>query len=291
MDIQFRDVNYSYQAETPLAQPALHDINLNIKEGSFTAVIGKTGSGKSTLLQHFNALLLPTSGLIRIGDFVITPTTKGTSLKKLRRRVGIVFQFPEAQLFAQTVAEDIAFGPQNYGVNSRRAQEITREMIELVGLDAEYLERSPFELSGGQQRRVAIAGVLAVEPDVLILDEPTAGLDPQGRAELMRTFAKLNREMGKTIILVTHRMEDVAEYADQLIVMEDGAIATHASAREVFQNRELLERNNLDLPQVVKFAKALESKYGISFEAMPLTIDELAACLKNKLEVGGNDER
>jgi energy-coupling factor transport system ATP-binding protein len=290
MDIQFREVNYTYQAGTTFAQPALQNINLTIEFESFTAVIGKTGSGKSTLLQHFNALLQPTEGVVRIGGIVITPQTGNTSLKALRKKVGTVFQFPESQLFGQTVAEDIAFGPQNYGASEKQALAIARETLEQVGLDESFLDRSPFDLSGGQQRRVAIAGVLALEPDILVLDEPTAGLDPEGQKEMLEIFSRLNKEQNKTIILVTHRMEDVAQYADDVIVMEKGTAVRQAPPREIFTDEALLERNRLDVPDTIKFAFNLEKEYGWRFNPLPLTTDALAKALKNKFTLNLGDE-
>jgi energy-coupling factor transport system ATP-binding protein len=217
MDIHFEKVDFTYQPNTPFEQRALFDLNLTIKDGSYTAIVGHTGSGKSTLLQHLNALVKPTRGTVKIGDRVITPETDNKNLKPIRKKVGIVFQFPEAQLFEETVERDIAFGPQNFGVSEADAKELARKMITMVGLEESYLQRSPFELSGGQMRRVAIAGVLAMEPEVLVLDEPTAGLDPQGRREMMAMFEQLHKEQGMTIVLVTHLMDDVANYADHVI--------------------------------------------------------------------------
>ena len=204
MDIRFEQVDFTYQPNTPFEHRALFDINLAIKEGSFTALIGHTGSGKSTLLQHLNALLKPTKGTVNIGERVITPQTDNKNLKPIRKKVGIVFQFPESQLFEETVEKDIAFGPKNFGVSLEEANQIAKDTLKLVGLDESYLERSPFDLSGGQMRRVAIAGVLAMQPEVLVLDEPTAGLDPQGRKEMMDMFWRLHKERGLTLVLVTH---------------------------------------------------------------------------------------
>lgn len=290
MDIQFRDVSYTYEAGTPIAHTALKNINLSIQPHKFTAIIGKTGSGKSTLVQHLNALLKPTEGVVRMGSQAITSTTSDRQLKQLRKKVGTVFQFPEAQLFGQTVAEDIAFGPQNYGVSAGTALEIAKKSLTMVNLNASFLDVSPFDLSGGQQRRVAIAGVLALEPDVLVLDEPTAGLDPLGQKEMMEMFARFNNEMGMTIILVTHRMEHVAEYADDVIVINQGTIAKQGTPREIFADKTLLEANDLNLPKVVEFARKLKQKYNWNFDDMPLTTDDLAIALKKQLKQarGGN---
>ena len=281
MDIQFKDVSYTYQAGSPIAHTALKNINLTIQPHTITAVIGKTGSGKSTLVQHLNALLKPTSGVVRMGTRTITAQATDGQLKELRKKVGTVFQFPEAQLFGQTIAEDVAFGPQNFGASQKEAFAIAKETLSIVGLDASFLEQSPFDLSGGQQRRVAIAGVLALEPDVLVLDEPTAGLDPTGQMEMMELFSRLNKEMGTTIVLVTHRMEHVAEYADEAIVLDKGTIAKQGTPREIFEDLDLLKNNYLKVPKTVTFARALEERYGWSFDRMPLTTDELALALKD----------
>ena len=284
MDIQFKNVSYAYEAGTPIEHTALENINLTILSQKVTAIIGKTGSGKSTLVQHLNALLKPTEGVVRIDDRSITSTTTNRQLKALRKKVGTVFQFPEVQLFGQTIAEDIMFGPKNYGVREDEARQIARKTLELVGLDASFMERSPFDLSGGQQRRVAIAGVLALEPEILVLDEPTAGLDPKGQKEILDLFDRLNKEMGTTIILVTHQMEQVAEYADDVIVLEEGRIAKQGTPREIFADTELLSTNFLHVPQTVAFTHALEQEYKWPFPKMPLTTDDLAIDLKEYFE-------
>lgn len=227
--------------KTPFERLALYDINASIKEGSYVAVIGHTGSGKSTLLQHLNGLLKPTKGQISLGSTVIQAGKKNKDLKKLRKKVGIVFQFPEHQLFEETVLKDISFGPMNFGVKKEDAEQKAREMLQLVGLSEELLDRSPFELSGGQMRRVAIAGVLAMDPEVLVLDEPTAGLDPRGRKEIMDMFYELHQRGNLTTILVTHSMEDAAAYADEMIVMHKGTIQASGSPRDLFLKGEEME--------------------------------------------------
>jgi len=289
MEILFEDVSFTYQAGTPLAHTALKNINLTIEPQSFTAIVGKTGSGKSTLVRHLNALLKPTEGIVRLSDQAITPDTTDHHLKRLRKKVGTVFQFPEAQLFEQTVAEDIAFGPKNYGASDAEADQITRDILPLVDFDASYLDRSPFDLSGGQQRRVAIAGVLALEPEVLVLDEPTAGLDPQGQLEMMAMFSRLNKEQKTTIILVTHRMEHVAQYADDVVVLENGTRAKQGAPREIFSDAKLLARNDLNVPNTTDFAQKLEQAYGWSFEKTPITPDELAQALKHYFQIQAGD--
>ncbi|MBO0482142.1 energy-coupling factor ABC transporter ATP-binding protein [Candidatus Enterococcus courvalinii] len=275
MDIHFEKVNFTYQPNTPFEQRALFDIDLLIKEGSYTALVGHTGSGKSTLLQHLNALVKPTSGSVQIGDRKITPETDNKNLKPIRKKVGIVFQFPEAQLFEETVARDIAFGPKNFGVGEEVALEIAKAALIQVGLDETYLNRSPFELSGGQMRRVAIAGVLAMKPEVLVLDEPTAGLDPQGRKEMMEMFWQLHKEQKITIVLVTHLMDDVANYADFVYVLEKGKIVKSGEPREVFQDLNWLKEKQLGVPTATEFAELLSEK-GITMSELPLTAEELA---------------
>lgn len=278
MDIVFEQVNFTYQPNSPFEQRVLYDINMTIKEGSYNALVGHTGSGKSTILQHLNALLKPTSGNVKIGERTITPETNNKNLKPIRKKVGIVFQFPESQLFEETVGKDIAFGPKNFGVSEEDALELAKEYLVLVGLDESYLERSPFDLSGGQMRRVAIAGVLAMEPEVLVLDEPTAGLDPQGRKEMMAIFEHLHQVWKMTIVLVTHLMDDVADYADYVYVLEKGQLVKDGTPETVFQDIEWLQEKQLGVPTAAAFANRLEKK-GMSFKKLPLTANELADVL------------
>ena len=278
MDIRFEQVGFTYQPNSPFEQRVLFDIDLAIKEGSYTALVGHTGSGKSTLLQHLNALLKPTSGTVTIGDRVITAETNNKNLKPIRQKVGIVFQFPEAQLFEETVERDIAFGPKNFGVPEEEANRLAAKTLEMVGLDESYLQRSPFDLSGGQMRRVAIAGVLAMEPEVLVLDEPTAGLDPQGRKEMMEMFARLHHENKITIVLVTHLMDDVADFSDCVYVLEKGTLVKQGTPREVFQEVEWLQAKQLGVPTATAFAQKLVTR-GIHFDSLPLTSKELAEML------------
>ncbi|WP_368645633.1 energy-coupling factor ABC transporter ATP-binding protein [Alkalibacterium putridalgicola] len=287
MDIRFQDVGYTYQKGTPFESKAIYDIDLSITDGSFTAIVGHTGSGKSTVLQHLNALKKPTEGTVTIGDRVITSLSDNKGLKSLRKKVGIVFQFPEAQLFEETVGKDIAFGPKNFGMTEEGGLEKARELLPLVGLDETFMERSPFDLSGGQMRRVAIAGVLALEPEVLVLDEPTAGLDPQGRKEVMNMFHSLYKNKGLTIVLVTHQMDDVAEYADHMIVLEKGTVMKEGHPREIFKEAGWLASMQLGVPSTVKFAHELEEKFEWTFDPLPLTTDELAAQIIEKLPTRG----
>ena len=287
MDIRFQDVGYTYQKGTPFESKAIYDIDLSITDGSFTAIVGHTGPGKSTVLQHLNALKKPTEGTVTIGDRVITNLSDNKGLKSLRKKVGIVFQFPEAQLFEETVGKDIAFGPKNFGMTEEEGLEKARELLPLVGLDESFMERSPFDLSGGQMRRVAIAGVLALEPEVLVLDEPTAGLDPQGRKEVMNMFHSLYKDKGLTIVLVTHQMDDVAEYADHMIVLEKGTVMKEGHPREIFKEAGWLASMQLGVPSTVKFAHELEEKFEWTFDPLPLTTDELAAQIIAKLPAKG----
>ena len=239
MRIKFESVNHIYNANTPMEQRALYDINFDIEAGQFLAIVGHTGSGKSTLIQHMNGLLKPSSGCIRIGEKVIKSDEKNKGLKEVRQYVGLVFQFPEYQLFEETVEKDIMFGPMNYGVSEEESRQRAHDVIRLVGLDEEVLQKSPFNLSGGQMRRVAIAGILAMNPDVLVLDEPTAGLDPQGQHEMMEMFKTLHQEYGKTIVLVTHDMNLVAEYAQEMIVMHRGVMKLKGTPQQVFKEVEV----------------------------------------------------
>ncbi len=272
MGIILDNVSYTYQEGTPFASAALSDVSLSIEDGSYTAIIGHTGSGKSTILQLLNGLLVPTKGSVRVFDTLITSTSVNKQIRQIRKQVGLVFQFAENQIFEETVLKDVAFGPQNFGVSVEEAEAIACEKLALVGIDESLFERSPFELSGGQMRRVAIAGILAMEPSILVLDEPTAGLDPIGRKELMALFKKLHQD-GITIVLVTHLMDDVAEFADQVYVMEKGKLVKGGKPSLVFQNVEFMEKIQLGVPKITRFAQRLVDR-GISFEQLPITIEE-----------------
>ncbi|WP_390406575.1 energy-coupling factor ABC transporter ATP-binding protein [Lacticaseibacillus jixiensis] len=284
MDITFDHVSFTYQAGTPFAGVGLKDVSTTIHSGSYTAIIGHTGSGKSTLLQHLNALLKPTSGTVTIGKRQITNETSNKNLRPLRQKVGMVFQFAENQLFEQTVAKDIAFGPMNFGASEQDALALAAKMVEQVGLPNSVLEQSPFDLSGGQMRRVAIAGVLAMQPEVLVLDEPTAGLDPAGRHEMMAMFKRLHDEQGLTIVLVTHQMDDVADYADHVLVMAHGELVRQGTPAEIFADPDWLRANQLGLPKTTAFAERL-MQAGFKFDPMPLTVDQLADQLAQ--QIGG----
>lgn len=277
MGITLENVSFTYQEGTPLSSSALTDVSLTIEDGSYTALIGHTGSGKSTILQLLNGLLVPSKGSVRVFDTVITPTSTNKEIRQIRKQVGLVFQFAENQIFEETVLKDVAFGPQNFGVSEEEAKKIAREKLALVGIDESLFERSPFELSGGQMRRVAIAGMLAMEPTVLVLDEPTAGLDPLGRKELMTLFKKLHLA-GMTIVLVTHLMDDVAEYADQVYVMEKGCLIQSGKPSEVFQDVTFMENVQLGVPKITAFCKRLADR-GVDFKKLPIKIEEFKESL------------
>ena len=277
MGITLKNVSYTYQAGTPFEGPALFDVNLEIKDGSYTALIGHTGSGKSTILQLLNGLLTPSVGSVTVNDIEITATSVNKDIKQVRKKVGLVFQFAESQVFAETVLDDVAFGPQNFGVSKEEAERLAREKLLLVGISEDLFSRSPFELSGGQMRRVAIAGILAMEPEVLVLDEPTAGLDPAGLKALMEIFQGLHED-GMTIVLVTHLMDDVANFADTTYVLEKGHLVKSGSPKDIFQDVEFMEKIQLGVPKITKFAQGLVEK-GLNLPNLPITITEFKEIL------------
>lgn len=277
MGIALENVSFTYQEGTPLASAALSDVSLTIEDGSYTALIGHTGSGKSTILQLLNGLLVPSQGSVRVFDTFITSASKNKDIRQIRKQVGLVFQFAENQIFEETVLKDVAFGPQNFGVSEEDAVKTAREKLALVGIDESLFDRSPFELSGGQMRRVAIAGILAMEPAILVLDEPTAGLDPLGRKELMNLFKKLHQS-GMTIVLVTHLMDDVAEYANQVYVMEKGRLVKSGKPSDVFQDVVFMEEMQLGVPKITAFCKRLADR-GVSFKRLPIKIEEFKESL------------
>ncbi|EED2402933.1 energy-coupling factor ABC transporter ATP-binding protein [Listeria monocytogenes] len=287
MEIKLEQLGYCYQKNSPFEKRALLDVNVSFDSGSYSAIIGHTGSGKSTLLQHLNALLMPTEGKITVGDREIIAGVKQKKLRDLRKKVGIVFQFPEAQLFEETVEKDICFGPMNFGVSEEDAKLRAKKVIYEVGLTEEILSRSPFELSGGQMRRVAIAGVLAMEPEVLVLDEPTAGLDPHGREEIMEMFYTLHKEKGLTTVLVTHSMEDAARYAEKIVLMKAGTVLQIGTPREIFAKPDELVDLGLSVPDVVRFQGLFERKFDVKLTKTCLTIDELTNEMAPYLAKGG----
>ncbi|MCR1959640.1 energy-coupling factor transporter ATPase [Thomasclavelia cocleata] len=281
MPITFKEIEHIYSENTPFSYQALKGVNLNIKDKSFTAIIGQTGSGKSTLIQHINALLLPTSGEINVDEFIITATDKPSKLKPLRKKAGLVFQFPEYQLFEETIEKDIIFGPMNFGVSEEEAKKIASKVLKMVGLNESYLSKSPFELSGGQKRRVAIAGILAMNPDILILDEPTAGLDPQGTNEMMSLFKKIN-DLGKTIILITHDMNHVLQYCDEVVVMNHGRVEKHDSVTNIFKDSNYLNSLGIDLPIITDFILKLNN-HGFNIDSSINNIDQLVLAIGGEI--------
>lgn len=271
MSIEIKNLSHTYMKDTVFEHKALININLNIEDGEFVGLIGHTGSGKSTLIQHLNVLLKPSEGQIIIDGADITE--KGVPLKEIRQKVGLVFQYPEHQLFEETVYKDVAFGPQNLGLSQNEVEERVKEALSLVGLDFDKIkDLSPFELSGGQKRRVAIAGVLAMKPKVIILDEPTAGLDPRGRDEILGEIRRLHEKQKITVILVSHSMEDIANLVDRIVVMSEGKIVLTDTPRNVFRQADLLFSIGLGVPQVTKLVNEL-SKKGIIIEEC-ISVDE-----------------
>lgn len=284
--IKAENVNYIYQQGMPFERQALYDVNIEIEDGSLVALIGHTGSGKSTLIQHFNALVKPTSGKIIING--IDVTAPKADLRLVRKTVGLVFQYPEHQLFEETVYKDIAFGPKNMGFSDEEIDKRVRESAALVGLKEKHLTRSPFDLSGGQKKRVAIAGVLAMNPKVLILDEPTAGLDPKGRDEILATIKKLHEENKEMIIIfVSHSMEDVAKTAERVIVMNDGHVEMQGTVAEVFAQAEHLQKIGLNVPQVTLLTDKLRLA-GYDLPEHIYTVKYAADAIKKLIGGGGN---
>ena len=295
MQISLKNISYTYNYKTPYAREVLKDINLEIDEGSYTVIVGKTGSGKSTLIEHINGLLLPTKGEVAVDNILITnPQSKkerrelAKTLKILRQDVAVLFQFSEQQLFETSVLKDIIFAPLNYGVAEEKAILKAKELIKLVGLDESYLDKSPFELSGGEMRKVALCGVLALEPKVLILDEPTVALDYQSREEIMAMVKRLKEEFNMTIVLVTHNMDYVLEYADKVFVLKNGEISFEGKVEDLFLNEQVLKENSLELPEVLKFYKKLEAN-NIVLDVFPRKYEELINALKNKIGSSRNE--
>lgn len=280
MSIKIENLTHIYMAKTPFEKVALSNVNVNINDGEFVALIGHTGSGKSTLIQHMNGLLKPNKGKIFVDGVDITAS--GVKLTDIRKKVGLVFQYAEYQLFEETIEKDIMFGPKNLGLNDEEALERTKRAMDMVGLDYEtYRNKSPFDLSGGQKRRVAIAGVVAMEPRVLILDEPTAGLDPKGRDEILGELYKLHKSYNMTIILVSHSMEDVAKVADRILVMDEGKCVLDGTPQEIFKEVDTLENVGLAVPQVTYLMRELRR---VGFE-LPDDIFTLEQAKKELLKI------
>ena len=295
MQISLKNVSYTYNYKTPYAREVLKDINLNIEEGSYTVIVGKTGSGKSTLIEHINGLLLPTYGEVLVNNVLITnPKNKrekrelAKTLKILRKDVAVLFQFSEQQLFETSVLKDIIFAPLNYGISEERAISKAKELIKLVGLDESYLDKSPFELSGGEMRKVALCGVLALEPKVLILDEPTVALDYKSREEIMTMVKKLKDELNMTIVLISHNMNYVLEYADKVFVLKNGKINFEGTVEGLFADEKLLKENSLEQPELLKFYNNLQEN-NIKLDVFPRKYEDLIDALKNKIGSSVNE--
>lgn len=295
MQISLKNVSYTYNYKSPYAREVLKDINLNVEEGSYTVIIGKTGSGKSTLIEHINGLLLPTHGEVLVNNVLITnPKSKkekrelAKKLKVLRQDVAVLFQFSEQQLFETSVLKDIIFAPLNYGISEERAISKAKELIKLVGLDESYLDKSPFELSGGEMRKVALCGVLALEPKVLILDEPTVALDYKSREEIMTMVKKLKDELNMTIVLISHNMNYVLEYADKVFVLKNGKINFEGTVEELFADEKLLKENSLEQPELLKFYNKLQEN-NIKLDVFPRKYEDLIDALKNKIGSSVNE--
>ena len=283
MSIEVKHLTYWYDPDAPYSKKAVDDVSFTIEKGEFVGIIGHTGSGKSTLIQHLNGLIKPTSGQILYNGQDIY--AKGSSLKTLRQKVGLVFQYPEHQLFEMTVRKDVEFGPRNMKLPEEEIQARVERALQMVGLNPNYYEKSPFELSGGQKRRVAIAGVLAMEPEYLILDEPTAGLDPKGREEILGQVKRLHEELGIAVILVSHSMEDMARYVDRLLVLANGQLKLDDTPREVFRHSFELISMGLGIPQVTELNNRLRER-GFALPETVLTVEEMEQELKIALKEG-----
>ena len=278
MSIEIKDLSYVYSPGTPYASTALKSVSITINEGDFLGIIGKTGSGKSTFIQHLNALIKLQSGSIKVYD--IDLTQKKPDLKKLRGTVGMVMQYPEYQLFDETVEKDVSYGPKNLGLSEEEIKGRVREAITLVGLSYDEIkDRSPFELSGGQKRRVAIAGVIAMRPRVLILDEPTAGLDPRGKKEILNLIKKLKETSSPTVIIISHDMDAVAENCDKVAFFSGGEILAEGAPRDLFYDDDLLARTEMEAPAIVKLTKALENR-GVTLDSHPINKQEFVQAVK-----------
>jgi energy-coupling factor transport system ATP-binding protein len=283
MSIKIKNLTHIYMPKSPFEKIALDNVSLEIRDGEFIALIGHTGSGKSTLIQHFNGLLEATSGKIIVDDIDITD--KKAKLTNIRKKVGLVFQYPEYQIFEETISKDIEYGPRNLGLSEEEIHNRVIKAMEMVGLDYEtYKDRSPFDLSGGQKRRVAIAGVIAMQPTTLILDEPTAGLDPKGRDDILDQISKLHRDYNMTIVIVSHSMEDVAKFAERIIVMNNGKVALQGTPAEVFKEVDMLEKIGLGVPQVTYLIRELRKK-GFDLSDNIFTIEEAKKELLSILKI------
>ncbi|MBR6957877.1 MAG: energy-coupling factor transporter ATPase [Erysipelotrichaceae bacterium] len=281
MSIRFEKVTHQYSPDTPFAFVALKNVDLELTKGKMTAIIGATGSGKSTLIQHLNGLLLPSEGSVIVDDYIITAGKKLKNIKELRKNVGLVFQFAEYQLFEETLLKDVAFGPKNFGASEEEAEKLAREALETVGIEESYFDKSPLELSGGQKRRVAIAGIIAMRPSILVLDEPTAGLDPQGARTMMDLFRRINVERDTTVLIVTHNMEHVLDYCDEVVVLEKGEVIIQTDVKSFFENAEYMDKALINPPAIIRFKKACRER-GLEIPDDILTVDKLADYLAKR---------
>ncbi len=292
MDITFKNVSFTYQPRSPFEHQALKNISFHIPTGSFVAIIGHTGSGKSTLIQHLNGLLRPTEGKLQIGPYTLSSEKKLKEMKELRSRIGVVFQYPEHQLFEETVEKDIAFGPANFGVPEHVIKKRIKEIIPRVGLPESILTRSPFELSGGQMRRVAIAGILASKPNIYVLDEPTAGLDPHGQKEIMDMFYHMHHEeTEQTTILVTHSMEDALQYADYIIILNQGEKYMEGKPEEIFTQEDAIKKVHLELPESIQFIKQYNERFKENFPLIKQSTDAIASKVREKLVLTNKSQK
>lgn len=273
MSIKFNDVTYVYQKGTPFEYEALHQINTEFEPGHYYAVIGQTGSGKSTLIQHFNGLLKPSYGAVALDDLVLKAKTKDKAIRPMRQRVGLVFQFPESQLFEDSVEREILFGPKNFNMNLEKVKDYAYLLLMKLGFDRDVMSKSPFQMSGGQMRKIAIVSILAMDPDIIVLDEPTAGLDPHSRKQVMDLLKQLQQE-GKTIVLVTHDMNDVAQYADRIKVLQQGTLVYEGTPRELFSNLQRINDYSLDSPDIVQLQRDFEHKHQTKLSDTALTDEE-----------------
>lgn len=273
MSIKFNDVTYVYQKGTPFEYEALHQINTEFEPGHYYAIIGQTGSGKSTLIQHFNGLLKPSYGTVALDDLILKAKTKDKAIRPMRQRVGLVFQFPESQLFEDSVEREILFGPKNFNMNLDKVKDYAYRLLMKLGFDRDVMNKSPFQMSGGQMRKIAIVSILAMDPDIIVLDEPTAGLDPHSRKQVMDLLKQLQQE-GKTIVLVTHDMNDVAQYADRIKVLQQGTLVYEGTPRALFSDSVRINDYSLDLPDIVQIQRDFEHKHQTKLSDTALTDEE-----------------
>lgn len=281
MNIKIEHLSYIYNMNQPIQYDALNDINATIADHDFIAIIGHTGSGKSTLIQNLNALLIPTSGKVIVDEYIIQRKIKIKNIKQLRKKIGIVFQFPEYQLFEENVEKDILFGPKNFGFEQEQLKGLASQVLKIVGLDDSFLKKSPFELSGGEKRRVAIAGILAFNPDVLIVDEPTAGLDPKAAKKMMDLFHELYTKENKTIILVTHQMDDVLKYAHRVMALKKGKLLAYTSPYQLFNDEKMMKELEIEIPPILKVAKEVKKKYPLLDLSKVKDIESFVQALKD----------